>query len=196
VSEKWPVADAPGHFCVRMIKWQTLPMRDFYEILGVPKTASQKDIKKAYRNLAKKFHPDKHEGDAAAEERFKRITEAYNALGDKEARAEYDALRNPPPPPQDFAQNFANARTWASNFNPFMNPNNPPSGAPPFMGGHPLYAGGGRSGRRARRRMRMQEHAQGPNGPCPACGGSGQVSSIRQGSRVVEHCPLCKATRF
>ena len=66
--------------------------RDYYEILGVPKNASEEDIKKAYRKLAMKHHPDRNQGDAAkaAEERFKEAKEAYEMLSDAQKRAAYD----------------------------------------------------------------------------------------------------------
>ena len=58
--------------------------RDYYEVLGVPKTADDATIKKAYRTLAKKYHPDTNAGNAEAEKRFKEISEAYAVLGDEE----------------------------------------------------------------------------------------------------------------
>jgi curved DNA-binding protein len=65
---------------------------DYYKTLGVERTASGEDIKKAYRNLARKYHPDRNPGDKEAETRFKRINEAYEVLSDAEKRANYDRL--------------------------------------------------------------------------------------------------------
>jgi molecular chaperone DnaJ len=64
--------------------------RDYYEVLGVPKGASKDDIKKAYRKLAIKYHPDKNPGDKDAEDHFKEATEAYEVLGDEKKRQTYD----------------------------------------------------------------------------------------------------------
>lgn len=64
--------------------------RDYYEILGVNKTATEDEIKKAYRKLAIKYHPDKNPGDKTAEEKFKELGEAYEALSDSQRRAAYD----------------------------------------------------------------------------------------------------------
>ncbi len=64
--------------------------KDYYDILGVKKKASHKEIQKAYRKLARKHHPDVNPGDAEAETRFKEISEAYTVLGNKEKRREYD----------------------------------------------------------------------------------------------------------
>jgi molecular chaperone DnaJ len=68
--------------------------KDYYKTLGVPKTAKAPDIKKAYRGLARKYHPDANKGNAEAEERFKEITEAYNVLSDEKQRKEYDEARS------------------------------------------------------------------------------------------------------
>src|SRR6516165_8866778 len=68
--------------------------KDYYKTLGVPKTATAAEIKKAYRELARKYHPDANKGSADAEERFKEITEAYNVLSDDKQRKEYDEARS------------------------------------------------------------------------------------------------------
>lgn len=66
--------------------------KDYYKILGVNRNASAEEIRKAYRKLALKYHPDRNPGDKAAEERFKDINEAYQVLGDPQKRAHYDQL--------------------------------------------------------------------------------------------------------
>lgn len=89
--------------------------RDYYEILGVSKSASDDEIKKAYRKLAVKYHPDKNPGDKAAEEKFKEISEANEVLSDKQKRARYDQ--------------FGHAGVGGA-------------GGDPFAGGNPFGAGG------------------------------------------------------
>jgi molecular chaperone DnaJ len=64
--------------------------KDYYEILGIPRSAAEKEIKAAYRKLARKYHPDVNKGDKAAEEKFKEISEAFAVLSDSEKRAKYD----------------------------------------------------------------------------------------------------------
>ena len=64
--------------------------KDYYDILGVNKSASKDEIKKAYRTTAFKYHPDKNPGDKAAEEKFKEVSEAYSVLSDDKKKANYD----------------------------------------------------------------------------------------------------------
>ena len=78
-------------------------MDDLYQTLGVEKTASADEIKKAYRKLAVKYHPDKNPGDKAAEEKFKQISAAYSVLGDEEKRRQYDSYGS--------TESYANARS-------------------------------------------------------------------------------------
>ena len=67
--------------------------KDFYAVLGVSKTVSEADLKKTYRKLARQYHPDSNPGDAAAEAKFKEISEAHSVLSDPELRREYDQIR-------------------------------------------------------------------------------------------------------
>src|SRR5258706_6479791 len=70
----------------------TMAEKDYYDLLGVKKSANDEELKKAYRNLAKKYHPDKNKGNKEAESKFKEISEAYAVLSDKEKREQYDRL--------------------------------------------------------------------------------------------------------
>src|SRR6266849_3031194 len=86
-------AEARKQFgCPNPILSTAMAEKDYYEILGVKKTATEEEIKKAYRNLAKKHHPDRNKGNKEAENKFKEISEAYAVLSDKEKREQYDRL--------------------------------------------------------------------------------------------------------
>src|SRR5579864_9541355 len=69
-----------------------MDFRDYYSVLGVPRTASDKEIKQAYRKLARQYHPDVNPNDKNAESRFREINEAYTVLSDPEKRKRYDEL--------------------------------------------------------------------------------------------------------
>ena len=76
----------------RILKTRKMEYKDYYKILGVSKNATQDEIKKAYRKLAIKYHPDKNKGDKNSEERFKEVGEAYEVLKAPEKRKKYDQL--------------------------------------------------------------------------------------------------------
>jgi DnaJ-class molecular chaperone len=90
-------------------------MKDLYKTLGVPESADDATIKKAYRKLAKEFHPDKTGGDKKKTERFKEISEAYDVLSDKEKRAAYLRLKNAPVRPDGMPEGF-DPDTFAQTF--------------------------------------------------------------------------------
>ena len=69
-----------------------MEFKDYYKTLGVAKTATEKEIKQAFRKLARKLHPDVNPGDKSAESRFKEVNEAYEVLGDATSRRKYDEL--------------------------------------------------------------------------------------------------------
>src|ERR1700722_6256767 len=81
--------------------------QDYYDLLGVPRKAAQKEIRQAYRKLARKYHPDLNPGDKSSEEKFKQVQEAYDILSDAKKRQMYDQFgfegerRAAEPPPQD-----------------------------------------------------------------------------------------------
>lgn len=123
-----------------------MPEKDYYSVLGVGEDASQDEIKKAYRKLAVKYHPDKNPGDRKAEERFKEISGAYYTLGDEKRRKEYDNLKRM----GGFTGNFSSDQGF--DFSDFMNQFGGGGGGG-FSSGSPfedlfgdVFSGGGRRG--------------------------------------------------
>lgn len=180
--------------------------RDYYEVLGLQKGASKDEIKKAYRKLAVKFHPDKNPGDKSAEEKFREATEAYEILSDENKRAKYDRFGHEGVR-SNFADAYANSggRWSSSDFSDFF------SGSGTFddlsdilnsMFGGGFGGGRGRSRSRAHRGadLRYDAHislAEAAFGKtveidatkkvgCSACGGTGAAD----GSKPMT-CPDC-----
>jgi molecular chaperone DnaJ len=186
--------------------------RNPYEVLGVPKTATDDEIKKAYRKLARESHPDANQGDAAAEERFKEIQGAYDTLSDAEKRAQYDTFgANGPraggPGPGGFAYENVDLSDLLGQF-----------------GG--IFGRGGRRGRpqpergadlESRVRLSFEDALAGAqvrvpvdvDAPCrtchgtgaepgtspvtcPQCGGSGTVSDSHGLFALSQPCPRCR----
>ena len=97
-------------------------MEDLYKILGVEKTATQDQLKKAYRKLAMQYHPDRNPGDKNAEEMFKKINEAYSILSDEEKRRQYDLYGNGQPQARSYYSQNAdseNSYNYYYQGNPF-----------------------------------------------------------------------------
>lgn len=144
--------------------------KDYYKVLGVSREASAEDLKKSYRKLAVKYHPDKNPGDAEAEEKFKEISEAYDILGDKNKREAYD---NPDPLGGIFSG-------FGGGFNPFGFKSQPPQDAHSPRPGQILRVGlsvsfgtllvGG-----------VEDITISYDSPCQKCGGTGaEESSVCQ----------------
>ncbi len=176
--------------------------RDYYEVLGVAKGASADEIKKAYRKLAVKYHPDKNPGDKAAEEKFKEAAEAYSILSDSEKKARYDqyghaGVAGAGP---DFSQGFGNLNdilndlfggAFGGGFGGFSGF----SGG--FGGGQPqqrVYKG---RDIRVRVKLTLEEIAKGVEKdisiersvPCHECGGKGAKNSSD-----IKTCSACNGT--
>jgi len=179
--------------------------RDYYEVLGVDKNASADDIKKAYRKLAIKYHPDKNPGDKAAEEKFMEAAEAYSVLSDADKKAKYDqfghaGVEGAGP---DFSGGFGNLNDILNDLF---------GGA--FGGGFGGFSGfgggfsGGRGGQRQQRvyrgrdirvrvKLTLEEIAKGvekditieKSVPCTECGGKGAKNSSD-----IKTCPACNGS--
>ncbi len=178
--------------------------KDYYAVLGVARDASREEIKKAYKKLAKKYHPDMNDGDAAAAEKFKEVNEAAAVLGDEQKRQQYDAVgheaftRNGTggPGPAGFEGFDFSGFSAATDFGDIFDHLGDIFG---FSAGF-----GGRSGRRVRRGadlrydldITLKEAAFGAskritvrkNGTCPDCHGSGGAK--------VETCRTCNGAGY
>jgi curved DNA-binding protein len=129
--------------------------RDYYEILGVAKTASEEEIKKAHRKLARQYHPDRNPGDKSAEGQFKEVQEAYDVLSDATKRAQYDRFGTAGPGSQHQGPGGAQFH-WGGDAGggAQMDPNDAAELFRSFFGGgggSPFEAAGGPSRRRGRR---------------------------------------------
>ena len=177
--------------------------RDYYEVLGVDKSASADEIKKAYRKLAVKYHPDKNPGDKEAEEKFKEAAEAYSILSDADKKAKYDQFGHAgvDGAGPDFSGGFGNLNDILNDLF---------GGA--FGGGFGGFSGfggfgGGRGGQqqrvyrgrdiRVRVKLTLEEIAKGvekeisieKSVPCPDCGGRGAKNNSD-----VRTCSACNGT--
>ena len=191
--------------------------RDYYEVLGVAKTASEDEIKKAYRKLAMKHHPDRNQGEASkgAEEKFKEVKEAYEMLSDAQKRAAYDQHGHAGVDPNmrgggDGMGGFAEA--FGDIFGDMFNP----GGRGRAQGGRQVYRGSDLSyamevtleeaarGKDAQIRIPSWESCDTCHGSgakvgtsaktCTTCAGSGTVQ-MRQGFFSVQQtCPHCRGT--
>ena len=177
--------------------------RDYYEVLGVDRNASADDIKKAYRKLAVKYHPDKNPGDKAAEEKFKEAAEAYSVLSDADKKARYDqfghaGVEGAGP---DFSGGFGNLNDilneiFGSAFG---------GGFGGGFGGFGGFGGGQRQQQRVYRgrdirvrvKLTLEEIAKGvekeitieKSVPCTDCNGKGA-----RNSSDIKTCPACNGT--
>jgi molecular chaperone DnaJ len=172
--------------------------RDYYEVLGVDRNASEEEVKKAYRKLALKFHPDKNKGDPSAEEKFKEVGEAYSVLSDSTKRAQYDRYGHAAP--ASAGQDF---RGYGMDFDPFELFRSVMGDA---FGFGDVFGGGRRSSRPGRQkgsdlqitlRLTLEEVAAGVTKKirikklrtCQTCKGSGAKPGTQR-----QTCPTCKGS--
>lgn len=191
--------------------------RDYYEVLGVARNASQADIKKAYRKLAMKYHPDQNQGDKDAEAKFKEAAEAYDVLGDDQKRAQFDQFGHAAFSGGGGFQGtrFSNLEDIFSAFGDIFG-----GGFGDLFGGR---RGGGRRGPRPGRDLRIVldltleeietgvertvalkrfEHCESCSGSggeggakpvtCQTCGGRGQVQRSQGFFTMATPCPSCR----
>ncbi|OGD21155.1 MAG: molecular chaperone DnaJ [Candidatus Aminicenantes bacterium RBG_16_63_16] len=169
--------------------------RDYYEVLGLPRTASQEEVKLAYRQLALKYHPDRNPGSQEAEERFKEAAEAYSVLGDGDKRATYDRFGHEGLRGEGFSGFSGFNASVFEDFEDILGS---------FFGFGDLFGGPDRRRRGRPQRGRdlalefevsLQEAAAGAEKEisltraeaCPSCGGSG----VEPGTRKTT-CPACQ----
>ena len=179
--------------------------RDYYEVLGIDKSASADEIKKAYRKLAIKYHPDKNPGDKEAEEKFKEAAEAYSILSDADKKAKYDQFGHAgvDGAAPDFSGGFGNLNDILNDlFGGAFG-----GGFSGFGGGFGGF-GGGRGGQRQQRvyrgrdirvrvKLTLEEIAKGvekeisieKSVPCQECGGKGAKNSSD-----IKTCSACNGT--
>lgn len=186
--------------------------RDYYEILGVNKSASPEEIKKAYRKVAIQFHPDKNQGNKEAEEKFKEAAEAYEVLSDSEKKAHYDRFGHSKHGAGGFSGHTMNMEDIFSQFGDIFG-----SGGSPFDS---FFGGGSRSSQRRGSNLRIKlkltldeiangaekkikvhrlVHAEGVSfKTCTTCQGSGQVRKVVNtmlGQMVsASTCPTCSGS--
>jgi len=167
--------------------------RDYYEILGVSKTSTPEEIKKAYRQVAMKFHPDKNPGNKEAEEKFKEAAEAYEVLSDQDKRAQYDRFGHARSGGGGFRGQEMNMEDIFSQFGDIFGGGSPFES---FFGGGGGSRGGRRKGSNLRIKLKLtlEEIASGTEKKikvnrltraegvtfknCSTCGGSGQVRKV------------------
>lgn len=173
--------------------------RDYYEVLGVDKSASANDIKKAYRRLAMQYHPDKNPGDKEAEKKFKEAAEAYSVLSDPDKKARYDQFGHAG---MDGAGGFGGFNGEGMDINDIFSMFGDIFGGG-FSGGFGGFGGGGAqqaryrgSDLRVKVKLNLQEISEGVTKKfklkkyvtCPHCNGSGAEGNS------TETCPDCKGS--
>ncbi len=196
--------------------------KDYYLILGVDRKASAAEIKRAYRKLARKFHPDLNPGDKAAEAKFKEIQEAYSVLSDPKKKSQYDQFGfvgdQPPPGPgqgssssgfEGFDFSDYGTSSFSDFFENLFGRGGRTAQAGPVRGGDLRYtmkigfeeAVNGLQTRIQLSRLVHCQACQGsghlhPSGKtrCPACGGSGRAHLQRGSMKFATTCPACQGT--
>ncbi|HUZ51162.1 MAG TPA: molecular chaperone DnaJ [Streptosporangiaceae bacterium] len=179
--------------------------KDYYKALGVSKGATAEEIKKSYRKLARKYHPDANKGDAASEERFKEISEAYNVLSDSKRRAEYDEARSLFGAGRGRTPGGAGGQYGTFDLGDIFGSTGSGGRLGDLLGG--MFGGGGRTTTQARPRrgadveteasLTFSDAIEGSTvtlrltdeGPCKVCRGTGAKAGT-----VPKVCPTCEGT--